>query len=94
MTEGVPRVREVAVIGAHRLRVSFDDGLVGDIDASGWDWSGTFAPLADPGRFGCVSVDQELGTLVWDAGLLDVAPETLHSLAEQRAVRRPPRRRG
>jgi hypothetical protein len=71
------RVTGVEVVGAHRLRVAFEDGLSGEIDASNWDWHGVFEPLRDPSFFARVELDPELGTITWPNGA-DVAPETLH----------------
>ena len=73
----VVHVTGVEVVGNHRLRLAFEDGTVGEVDASGWDWRGVFEPLADPERFAEVRLDEELGTIVWPNGA-DVAPETLH----------------
>jgi Protein of unknown function (DUF2442) len=73
------RVTDVKVVGNHRLRLRFDDGVSGEIDASGWEWRGVFEALADPRFFARASVDDELGTVVWPNGA-DVAPETLRSL--------------
>jgi len=72
------RVVAVQVVGEHRLRVAFDDGLGGEIDASDWAWRGVFEPLRDPTYFARVELDRELGTIRWPNGA-DVAPETLHS---------------
>jgi hypothetical protein len=72
------RVTKVEVVGDHRLRVAFDDGTGGEVDASGWEWLGVFAPLRDPEFFEKVELDAELGTIVWPNGA-DIAPETLHS---------------
>ena len=41
----------VEVIGEHKLRVTFKDGLVGDIDFTGRHWRGVSEPLADPAFF-------------------------------------------
>ena len=71
------RIVEVEVVGEHRLRLAFDDGVSGELDASNWDWSGVFEPLRDPGYFARVELDQQLGTITWPNGA-DVAPETLH----------------
>ena len=65
------------MVGAHRLRVAFDDGLSGEIDASSWAWRGVFAPLRDPKYFARVELDRELGTISWPSGA-DIAPDTLH----------------
>jgi hypothetical protein len=78
------RVVDVEVIGQHRLRIAFDDGLSGEIDASNWAWRGVFEPLRDPNYFARVELDRQLGTISWPNGA-DVAPETLHLwVAEER----------
>ena len=71
------RIVEVEVVGEHRLRLAFEDGVSGELDASNWDWSGIFEPLRDPGYFARVELDEELGTISWPNGA-DIAPETLH----------------
>ena len=71
------RIVDVEVIGAHRLRLAFEDGVGGELDASSWDWTGVFEPLSDPEYFARVQLDAELGTITWPNGA-DVAPETLH----------------
>ncbi|HEV8688441.1 MAG TPA: DUF2442 domain-containing protein [Gaiellaceae bacterium] len=70
-------VTAVEAVGDHCLRLRFEDGTQGDVDLSGWRWHGVFEPLADPDYFRQVSLDQELGTIVWPNGA-DIAPETLH----------------
>jgi Protein of unknown function (DUF2442) len=77
MTELV-HVTAVKVVGDHRLRLAFEDGAEGEIDLSSWRWRGVFEPLEDPEYFGQVSLDEELGTIVWPNGA-DIAPETLHA---------------
>ncbi len=74
----LPHVTGVEVVGDHRLRLTFEDGVDGEVDLSGWEWRGVFEPLADPAYFGQVELDEELGTTVWPNGA-DLAPETLHS---------------
>ena len=71
-------VTAVEVVGAHRLRLAFEDGTEGQVDLSSWRWHGVFEPLADPEQFGQVTLDEELGTIVWPNGA-DIAPETLHA---------------
>jgi hypothetical protein len=71
------RIVEVEVVGVHRLRLAFDDGVSGELDASNWDWTGVFEPLSDPAYFARVHLDPELGTISWPNGA-DVAPKTLH----------------
>ena len=74
---GIVHVTEVEALGAHRLRLRFEDGVEGVIDFSTEAWDGVFAPLSDPTYFARVELDEGLGTIVWPNGA-DVAPETLH----------------
>ena len=65
------------MVGAHRLRIAFEDGISGEIHASDCTWRGVLEPLRDPTYFARVELDPQLGTLSWPNGA-DVAPETLH----------------
>jgi hypothetical protein len=72
-------VTAVEVVGDHRLRLTFPDGSVGEVDLSARQWRGIFEPLRDPAHFRQVAVDPELGTILWPSGA-DVSPETLYEL--------------
>lgn len=72
----------VEVIGEYRLRLTFQDGTVGDVDFSGRDWHGVLEPLRDPAYFALVAVDPEGGTIAWPNGV-DLAPEPLYAEARQ-----------
>ncbi|MCZ7589039.1 MAG: DUF2442 domain-containing protein [Gaiella sp.] len=72
----------VDVIDDYRLRLTFEDGTVGDVDFSGRTWRGVFEPLRDPAYFRRVAVDTAAGTITWPNGI-DMAPEPLY--AEVRA---------
>ncbi len=76
----IVHVGAVDVIGDHRLRLTFEDGAEGEVDLSMWHWQGVFEPLADPEYFRQVTLDRELGTIVWPNGA-DLAPETLYNWA-------------
>jgi hypothetical protein len=41
-------ITDVEVVGRHRLRLSFADGIVGDVDFSAREWRGVFETLKDP----------------------------------------------
>lgn len=73
-------ITEVEVIDEYRLRLTFEDGTVGDVDFSRRQWQGVFEPLADPAYFARVEVDAEAGTIVWPDGP-DMAPEPLYAEA-------------
>ncbi len=71
------KVTGVERLGEYRLRLTFSDGIVGDIDLAAELWGEMFEPLRDIAQFNSVSVDPELGTLVWPNGA-DLDPEGLH----------------
>ena len=75
----------VEVVGDYRLRLTFADGTVGDVDFADREWRGVFEPLRDPGRFAQVEIDPEAGTITWPGGL-DMAPEPLYEEARRHAV--------
>jgi hypothetical protein len=73
----IVHVTQVEPLAGHRLRLSFEDGVEGEVDLSARAWRGVFAPLQDQVFFAQVELDQDLGTIVWPNGA-DIAPETLH----------------
>lgn len=79
-------VTAVEVIGEYRLRLTFQDGMVGDVDFSHREWRGVFEPLRDPSYFARVDIDAEAGTIAWPDGL-DLAPEPLYAEAQRHSVR-------
>jgi Protein of unknown function (DUF2442) len=70
----------VEVSGKFRLRLTFDDGTVGEVDFAGREWRGVFEPLRDPDYFSRVAVDAAAGTVTWPNGA-DMAPEPLYEEA-------------
>lgn len=76
-------IRAVEHLGGHHLRLSFADGLIGDVDLTErfiGSVGPTFEPLQDAAYFAQVVVDEELGTIVWPNGA-DLAPDVLHEQA-------------
>jgi hypothetical protein len=82
VTEAPPliHVTDVEVIGDHALRLTFEDGVVGDVAFGDHEWRGVFEPLRDQRVFAQVRVDPQWGTVVWP-GDLDMAPEPLYEEA-------------
>jgi hypothetical protein len=82
-------ITEVEVVGDYRLRLTFEDGTVDDVDLAVREWRGVFGPLRDPEYFARVTVDQEAGTIAWPDGL-DMAPEPLYAEARRTLAQRAP----
>jgi hypothetical protein len=78
-------VAAVEVVGKFRLRLTFEDGTVGDVDFSAREWRGVLEPLSDPAYFARVYVDPEAGTIAWPNGV-DLAPEPLYEEARRNLV--------
>src|SRR4051794_16087079 len=71
-------VVDVAVLDHYRLRVTFSDGVVRDVDLAYLRERGPiFEPLRDAAFFAQVSVDPEARTVVWPNGA-DLDPLVLH----------------
>jgi hypothetical protein len=64
-------------LGELRLRLTFSDGLVRDLDFAGTLEGGVLEPLNDPVLFGQVAVDEVAGTIAWPNGV-DLDPDVLH----------------
>jgi len=75
----------VEVIGTYRLRLTFADGIVDEVDFGDREWRGVFEQLRDPAYFAQVVVDPESGTIAWPNGA-DMAPEPLYEEARRHLV--------
>lgn len=78
--EQVHDVVAVEVVADFRLRLSFDDGNVGEVDFTDCEWSGVLEQLGNPAYFARVQVDPEAGTITWPNGV-DLAPQPLYEEA-------------
>jgi hypothetical protein len=77
------RIRAVELLHDYTLRLAFSDGSSRDVDLEPELWGPMFEPLRDPEEFRKVTVDPELGTVVWPNGA-DLDPDVLHG--DQTAV--------
>lgn len=75
-----PNLKSAEYLGAYRLRLTFADGKVGEIDLEGELWGEVFEPLKNLELFKQFRVDSELMTIVWPSGA-DLAPEYLYKHA-------------
>jgi hypothetical protein len=73
----LPRVVGVEPIGNHRLRLTFSDGVVRELDFTGVLTGGIFEPLEQADYFARVEVDEVAGTIRWPNGV-DLDPDVLH----------------
>jgi hypothetical protein len=77
MSHAIHRVASFAIVAPYTLRVSFTDGSEQLIDFRAVLRGPLYGPLQDPQTFNRVSLDTEVGTLVWPNGA-DFDPTTLH----------------
>jgi hypothetical protein len=78
MTAFSQDITRVTVLSHGRLRLTFADGLEGDVDVLQRMHGPVFADARTPEGFAEVTVDPEIGTIVWPNGA-DLAPDTLHA---------------
>jgi hypothetical protein len=83
----LPQVTAVTVLEHWRLRVSFSDGITGDVDLSDLKDAGAYwEPLRDPERFARAFVDPRSRTVAWP-GDIDIASEALYEEAKKNRVK-------
>jgi Protein of unknown function (DUF2442) len=70
------RVETVEPLEGYVLRLGFSDGATREIDLEAELWGPVFEPLRDREQFRRVTVDHELGTIVWPNGA-DMDPVVL-----------------
>lgn len=74
----IPHVEAVEVPRPHVIRLTFDDGLVRELEFVVGGHEGTvFAPFDDPDFFAQVAVNPENRTVVWPNGV-DLDSAVLH----------------
>jgi hypothetical protein len=72
-----PDITEASVVHHGVLRLTFADGLSGEVEVLNRMRGPVFADARTPKGFGQVSVDKETGTIAWPSGA-DLAPDTLY----------------
>lgn len=77
MSTITPDITDVQVVRHGRVRLTFADGLRGEIDLLDRLRGPVFAAAREPDGFRAVTVDPETGTIVWPGGG-DLAPDMLH----------------
>ncbi len=77
MQHPIHRVQSFQIMGPYQLRIAFTDGVTQNIDFLPILRGQIYSPLRDLSLFNKVSLDHEVGTLVWPNGA-DFDPATLH----------------
>ncbi len=72
-------VTDVAYLGEYRLRLTFNDGHVKDVDLKDELWGPVFQPLKDLTLFRQVRINETGTTIEWPNGA-DLAPEFLYEI--------------
>ena len=77
MTGLTPDITEAEVVRHGVLRLTFADGLSGEVDVLDRMYGPVFEDARTSDGFSKVEVDAETGTVVWPGGS-DLAPDTLY----------------
>lgn len=77
MTGLAPDITAVSVVRHGVLKLTFADGLTGEVDVLGRMHGPVFEQAVTSAGFRAVTVDSESGTIVWPGGA-DLAPDTLY----------------
>ncbi len=90
MAQPCATITDVRVLDGYRIELTFSDGAGGVVDLANRiiGRAGIFEPLEDLQFFRQVSVDRELGTIVWPNGA-DFCPDLLYAWANGEVVSRP-----
>jgi len=77
MTALTPDITAASVVRHGVLRLTFADGLTGEIDVLNRMHGPVFAQARTHSGFAAMTVDEETGTVTWPSGA-DLAPDTLY----------------
>ena len=75
----VTTVVEAKPLKDYRLWLRFQDGAKRIYDVTPLLDKPVFKPLKEPMIFDSVYIDECIGTVVWQNGTIDIAPETLYA---------------
>ncbi len=78
-------VTDVRPCDDYRLRLTFSDGVVKEVDLAGELYGEVFEPLKDLETFRRVRVNPDTNTIEWPNGA-DFAPEFLYEIGQVKQV--------
>ncbi len=74
-------VKKAEYLGEYRVRLSFEDGSVRDVDLAPHLDGEIFEPSKDVEYFKTLRVEPDLDTIVWDNGA-DMSPDSLYEISK------------
>lgn len=74
-------VKKAEYLGEYRVRLSFEDGSVRDVDLGPHLDGQIFEPLKNMEYFKTLRVEPDLDTIVWDNGA-DMSPDFLYEIGQ------------
>jgi len=74
-------VKKAEYLSDYKVRLSFEDGSVRDVDLEPHLDGEIFEPLRDIAYFKTLRVEPDLDTIVWDNGA-DMSPDFLYEIGE------------
>ncbi len=77
MTGLTPAITDVRVVDHGVLRLTFEDGLLGEVDVLDRMWGPVFERAREPDGCSEAVLDPEARTVMWPGGA-DLAPDTLY----------------
>ena len=75
-------VRDANYISDYRLILTFDDGVIKQVDLRQYLKGKIFEPLKNIDYFKTVKVNSDIDTIVWDNGA-DMSPDFLYEIGEE-----------
>jgi hypothetical protein len=88
MSNVTPRIVTAEYTGGYRIKISFDDGVAGEIDLESVLWGEVFEPLKDKALFAQFKLYPERSTIYWPNNA-DLAPAALYDRVRRSAVKGP-----
>jgi len=73
-------VKDVQYLSEYKLRLTFEDGTVRDVDLASHLDGEVFEPLKNLTNFKSVHVNPDLDTIVWENGA-DMSPDFLYEIS-------------
>ncbi len=75
-------VRDANYISDYKLILTFDDGVIKQVDLRQYLKGKIFEPLKNIDYFKTVKVNSDIDTIVWDNGA-DMSPDFLYEIGEE-----------